>query len=110
MKPIFYRVEEDFKPWRCSDKFGLPVVHGSHITLVREGDRRVSVVPLADSRARSKRHRHPPSDEVVAEVAESIFQPGAVPDWYQVALQACAWGQLSSASHTVYDIGHIGVL
>ncbi|KAL1699271.1 hypothetical protein EV121DRAFT_216575 [Schizophyllum commune] len=54
---------------------------GSHITLVRDG---VPVVPLADNRARSKRHRRPPSDEVVAEVAKSIFQPGAEPDWYQV--------------------------
>ena len=68
-------------PWRCSDEFDLPVVNGSHITLVREG---VPVVPLADSRARSKRHRRPPPDEVVAEVAKSIFQPGAEPDWYQV--------------------------
>ncbi|KAI4523022.1 hypothetical protein K525DRAFT_197417 [Schizophyllum commune Loenen D] len=68
-------------PWRCSDEFDLPVVNGSHITLVRDG---VPVVPLADNRARSKRHRHPPPDEVVAEVAKSIFQPGAEPDWYQV--------------------------
>ncbi|KAL1713937.1 hypothetical protein EV715DRAFT_210612 [Schizophyllum commune] len=68
-------------PWRCSDEFDLPAVNGSHITLARDG---VPVVPLADNRARSKRHRHPPPDEVVAEVAKSIFQPGAEPDWYQV--------------------------
>ncbi|KAL1713934.1 hypothetical protein EV715DRAFT_210596 [Schizophyllum commune] len=72
-------------PWDCSEDFDLPVVNDSYVTLVREGDKRVPVVPLADNRACSRRHRHPPSDEVVAQVAEAIFQPGAVPEWYQVA-------------------------
>ncbi|KAI4523019.1 hypothetical protein K523DRAFT_320382 [Schizophyllum commune Tattone D] len=71
-------------PWRCSDDFDLPVVNGEYVTRVRDGDKSVLVVPLADNRASLRRHRHPPSDEVVAQVAEAIFQPGAVPDWYQV--------------------------
>ena len=87
-------------PWRCSDEFDLPVVNGEYCTRVweggeslqegaervlREGVKSVLVVPLADNRARARRHRRPPPDEIVAEVAESIFQPGAVPEWYRVA-------------------------
>ncbi|KAL1678691.1 hypothetical protein EV122DRAFT_277893 [Schizophyllum commune] len=72
-------------PWDCSDDFDLPVVNESHVTLVRDGDERVPVVPLADNRARARHHRRPPADEIIAQVAEAIFRPGAVPGWYQVA-------------------------
>ncbi|KAL1732873.1 hypothetical protein EV714DRAFT_270206 [Schizophyllum commune] len=72
-------------PWRCSDDFDLPVVNGEYCTRVWDGDGRVPVVPLADNRARARRHRRPPPDEVVAQVAEAIFQPGAVPGWSRVA-------------------------
>ena len=51
----------------------------------RDMDERVPVVPFADNRARARHHRRPPADEVIAQVAEAIFQPGAVPGWYQVA-------------------------
>ncbi|KAI5829778.1 hypothetical protein K523DRAFT_416469 [Schizophyllum commune Tattone D] len=75
-------------PWRCSDDFDLPVVNGEYCTRVWEGgerDKSVLVVALADNRARARRHRRPPPDEVVAQMAEAIFQPGAVPGWYRVA-------------------------
>ncbi|KAL1759130.1 hypothetical protein FB107DRAFT_271428 [Schizophyllum commune] len=83
-------------PWRCSDDFDLPVVNGEYCTRVwaggervqegaervlREGEKSVLVVPLAANRARAR----PPPDEIVAQVAEAMFQPGAVPGWYRVA-------------------------
>ena len=78
-------------PWRCSDDFDLPVVNGEYCTRVWAGgervqegaerDKSVLVVPLADNRARAR----PPPDEIVAQVAEAIFQPGAAPGWYRVA-------------------------
>ncbi|KAL1699272.1 hypothetical protein EV121DRAFT_216552 [Schizophyllum commune] len=69
-------------PWRCSDDFDPPVVNGEYCTRVWEGgERSVLVVPLADNRARAR----PPPDEVVAQMAEATFQPGAVPGWYRVA-------------------------
>ncbi|KAL1686642.1 hypothetical protein GGG16DRAFT_117707 [Schizophyllum commune] len=89
-------------PWRCSDEFDLPVVNGEYCTRaweggervqagaervqegaerIREGQNSVLVVPLAGNCARAR----PPPDEVVAQVAEAIFQPGAVPGWYRVA-------------------------
>ncbi|KAI5885185.1 uncharacterized protein SCHCODRAFT_02645347 [Schizophyllum commune H4-8] len=72
-------------PWDCSEDFDLPVVKESYVTLARDGDERVPVVPLADNRARARHHRRPPPEEVIAQVAEAMFQPGAVPEWYQVA-------------------------
>ncbi|KAL1745918.1 hypothetical protein HDZ31DRAFT_14272, partial [Schizophyllum fasciatum] len=70
-------------PMMCLASFDIPMVNNHHITVVKDGGDESYIVPLADP-CGSRRHREPPSAEVVAGVAKFMHQEGDVPGWYRL--------------------------